>query len=548
MRIVSRQSAIQVVSVLLACYCGSVAWADHWSYIGERQMRIDHFARAFESFSNARKTDPFNPFIFYWAGRAKFNLGLQQKKSEELEKAKDSFEHYLHQRPYDGRGWMYLALAEMNFQWLTKDGLTNQEWKRIQSFFETAHDKEPGNLWISCLTSLSALSQKKILTPEEERQAEARLSQALSVHEPHLPSRYLGLALKRLWRDFSDFELLKRTVPKDVPSYKLFYEFLSQQELWQFLPEIEMTSYRMSQRLYEKTVDQGLFFLKKGMFAKAAAVFEKASGIDKSRNEALAGLWAAQTNLQVQFSAEPSQRLRALFEDDSGFLQGFFPYLGGLVRQGGEPYLEGLYALRTENNGLACSELGKISGKEESSQRRYFWAQACFRAGKTAKAIEILRPTVNDSNADLRELMLMADWVPEEKQIFTDKINRLVQTSMARNLWWANGLHSGVLDRKAKMYMGLNLKPGQNFLSIKARSLPDPMGRGAYMTVFLGDRLIGAAYVQSGAWQDFSFKVTTGGGKRRLSVNFINAADLTASRRRPILELGDVQIKPKESK
>jgi hypothetical protein len=91
----------------------------------------------------------------------------------------------------------------------------------------------------------------------------------------------------------------------------------------------------------------------------------------------------------------------------------------------------------------------------------------------------------------------------------------------------------------------LNLPNGKAVISIRAAGSP-ANNIYPYMIIELDGEEIGEAYVNSSEWRDYSFEIETNGGKKVLSVSFINDGGNIEKKEDRNLFVGDVVTKQKQ--
>ena len=526
------------------------AWAGIWFYQGQAAFKKGDFHEALRLFERSEKWDSRNPRLIYLLGQSCWHLGVEKKDRISLESAERHLGKLVHELPHYGRGWLYLALVRITIQEQSAHGLTKVEWQqKIRPVFEEAYRKEPTSSWMNYMTGSQALSRMKLLSDEEIKTALNRIKKSVAAHYPDQPSFYLRPALSLLWRTFSNFELLKDVTPVDAASYDLLVQFVDEHGLWVHRDEVYPSFVILNNGAYEKQCIRAEKFLIRGRFRRAFIEFQKAFWINQISVLAKAGMLITQVKMN-QAPARLESTLKEILEADEDNIGGLLVALHQAVEKYGTPYLKGIYAFRNSDFTAARNWLDKTPAEETDRFRRRFLAASYWQLGEREKAFETLKPTLGEKDVDLRELYLLKQWESPYRQQAAQKIESVATVIRTAEEWWGWGKDvKGLryrLDRRARMGVMVNLRPGHVRLGLTLRSLPDGNGRYGYLLVRLWDkereRRIGTAYVNFQDWHRVKFEVETLGGDRWLEVELLNGKETAQGKAGPVVEFGPLLV------
>lgn len=534
---------IRAAALTLCLLAAQKSWAGISFYRGQRAFQQMKFGEASLHFEKALKWDPGNPRLLLLEGQSALRLGREKAAVSHLEKLARELPHY-------GRAWLHLGLARLSLQQKTSGKISRMEWKQnLEPLFEKAYQRETGSAWIAFLTGRILLEHASDWAPERKEEALERIRKSAAFHYPDQASPNLRPALTFLWKQFSDFDLLMKITPADAVSYAVLMEWIEGEGLWSYRDSIVPDWTRLNQTAYENQFRTAEKFLKARNFRRAFLEFQKAFWLDKISIQARAGMLIAQERLN-QTPSDFQEPLREILEEEEEEIENLMEDIGPLVKKSGDPYLAGLYAFRKNEFSVAVGEFEKSGPSATHRFRRRYGAAGLWEIGEKDKALETLRPALEEKDVDLRELALLESWDSPYREETSRKIEELATVQLPAEKWWGWGKDvkglRGRLGQRARMGMELNLKPGKVRVSLSLRSTPDGKGSYGYLLFRLMDkqkeRRIGAAYLPYPEWKDVILEFETSGGKRWLEAELLNGREEPDGPPGPVVEFGALRI------
>ena len=276
--------------------------------------------------------------------------------------------------------------------------------------------------------------------------------------------------------------------------------------------------------------------------------FQKAFWRNKIFVRARAGMLVSQEAMD-ELPADFQASLKQILEEEEEAIGSLIDFLPPLVMRSGDAYLKGLYAFRKNNFLAARTELERTTPDETRRFRRRYLAASLWQLGERQKAFETLKPALDEENPDLRELYLFKKWDSPYRRAVLRKIRSIATRSRSPEEWWGwGGGEKGFrhrLDRRARMGVMVNLKPGEVRLRLTLRSIPGSNGYYGYLLVRLADqdqeRRIGTAYLNHQDWREVDFQLRTLGGNRWLEAELLNGSE-TPETHGPLVDFGGLEI------
>lgn len=542
---------VRILAVGLCLLAIQKAWAGVYYEEGFLAFKERNFDKASEKFERALRWDSANPRLLYDLGQSDWQIWLEKKDEKRLESSRVYFEKLTQELPYYGRGWAYRALVELtSIRQNAKGEIGREEWRdKILPLFSQAYEREPASAWMAYVTGTHLLAYSQFLSEEEKEEAFNRLKKSVFLRHPDKPSLYLKPALSFLWSKFENFELLKEVTPADAFSYSSLIELMDEKGLWAWRNEIWSDFRVWMTAAYEKQCGKAERFLGKKRFERALSEFQKAYWIDKTSSRAKQGMLIAQERMG-QLPPDFKTALKEVLEEEEEKMGDPGDLLKPVVDRSGDPYLAGLYAVRRKEDAQAVAFFEKATGDTAQRFRRRFLAASLWRLGEKDKAIETLRPLLDESEPDLRELFLFKEWDSPFQKAVLEKIENVATLQRTPEDWWGwtektKGIRHR-LNQSGRMGIKVNLKPGGVRLHVSLRSDPGEKGNYGYLLLRLWDgereRLIGTAYVPHKEWHEFLFDFKTTGGIRWLEAELFNGTKDPATRPGPLVEFGTVRV------
>lgn len=533
-------ASAMLVLLALSFVCFSKARADVPFYLGDKAFKQKNWDRALPLFREALRRDFRDPQTLSRLGQAAYEEGMDKNRLSLLEESESVLARVTVDAPYDAKAWLYLALVKL--EKVRREGALNREhWAEIQALLEKAQGAEPGNSWIAYIGGKTILTQEAFLSADGKKRALDWIRKSASLHNPYQASPYLDPAIAFLWERFSDFTLLKMITPLDLFSYARLAAFVESKELWEYRDEINPFYLKLNEALYEDYADLADKFLKKKDYKHAYVYYDKAVGVNNVRVHAKAGLLVTQEKLGL-LPADWKKTLREVLEeeqDPSGNSEALAP----LVEKSQDAYLRGLHAYRSGDYMETRKVLEKADGQYKF--RRRYLADAAWKTGDKAKALAIARGVLEEKDPDLRELLAYESWDSPLREEMSEKITKTATVEQLGENWQGAGFRaSSVLDRRGRMRVYVNLKPGPVVFHIQMKSKPGEDGQGAYAALHVWDAdkvyHLRSLYFASKELQTVDFPFETKGGSRALEMELMNGASVPGTG--PVLELGTVKI------
>ncbi len=529
---------------ILALFSAQKAWAGVSLYAANRAFLARDFSAAAEAVQKSVKMDPFNRAARFLLGKSLLEKGKKESDAVLLQKAENVFSDLTREMPFYGRAWAWLGLSKIAVQAAGGEKITEGEWKKIQGCLLTALDREPSSAWLSWTVSKQLLAHSDFLNAEEKQRAFELLVFGLTLRYEGQASIYLQPALEFLWKHFRDFELLEKAVPRDYASYRVLLGFIEEQKIWAYRSRVYPRFLEFAAVFYEAQCQEGRALLAKRNFRKAFEVFQRADWARQEMLEAKAGMLAARSRLDpVPYSREQANLwLGEILEQEEMPAQAWLEDIRPAVQASQDPYLQGLWAYRSGQWQEALQGFNTDSRFKNRSRR---WrADALKKTGEAAQALELLRPALDETNPDLRELILLKNMDSSRGPAADLKIREILELSSApRIVLPAKGEKSEYGLNGAGIW--LNLLPGETTVKILIRSKPYK-GEFAYVRfqIWEGDRHreAGDFYVSSPAGSLYSLNFKTSGGLRLLTVGVANGAQKPGGAG-PEAEFGAVKVK-----
>lgn len=535
---------------LILCFLSlGKAWAGIWLYAGERAFGQADYESARKTFQKVSLWKNADPRWHHLTGQTQWRLALQTGERAGLETAYLHFQRLTELLSNYGRGWLYRALVRLAIEEKSSGGVTIDQWKEIQTDLDRAYQSEKGSAWIAYQTGSLLLSYRSYLTPAQREEAFERIKRSVALHHPGQVSPYLKDALAVVWQQFSDFKRLREIVPQDAFSYYALTEFLEARDLWAHRDSIDEELVKLNQAACLEQCRKAEGLLQKGLYRSAFEEFQKAYWIDKTRLRAQAGMLIAGERIH-RLLPDFRLLLKEILEDEEQDLDDLNLLLEPVVKQSGDPYLMGLFAFQRRDFKTAVSLLSQIQQDESRPLKRRFLAAGLWGLDEKMKAIETLRPVIDEKEPDLRELFLYKSWNTAERELVIRKVEEVATVTRSAEEWWGwGGDVKGLrhwLDRKGRMGVAVNLKPGKVRFRLTLRSLPDPKGIYAYLLIRLMDgqreRRLGSVYVDQQDSQEIIFETWSSGGKRWLEAELVNGREAGDVKRGPMVEFGTLRI------
>jgi hypothetical protein len=546
---------VRIVLLPLLFLCVKGAWADVSFYRGRQAFAHKDLSRAASFFEEARKWDPGNPGLIYFAGMNALEGGKRSNQKTMLEAAFANFDRLSREIPFYSRGWLYRGLSLEALSEPSEKTLSEERWKEIKISFEKAVELEPQNAWIHLMAGMGWLRHDSLLTTDEKEKALGSLYQSVRIRRPQTvwpyldkPSPYLKPTLHFLWYRYGDLKLLERLTPSDFSSSRVLLELLYEEKLWKSYADVYGTYLNIQGEAYEKEYRKGRDYLAEGHPSLAYWAFRKAFWMRSwSYPQAKAGILAAQHALgelkweeHELFKETPVQALRAILEDEDEFDDSLLPYLKPVVEETEDVYLRGVYAFRTRDYEPAKKFFE--TAIPESPQGRRYLAISQWGSGQKDKALAFMEKALSEENPDLRELELLRVWDPSRESSVMQKIKNTASKKIPAKRWWGGDLKNNRTHLRKRVHLQLNLLPGRAKITVFTKCDPGKGGDYCLARFLINGRPVSAAYVESRLWHPFFFSVATRGGKRWLETELLNAKKDPDPEAAPVLELGPVLV------
>lgn len=533
--------AIRLLAVCLFLFSLQKAWAGIWLYRGKMALEVDDFSRAFGLLKKAQKWDASNPDLLYSLGLSAWKLGSQTGERQWFGAALPFFEEMTRQMPYYGKGWLYFALTRLELENRSPDRITPSEWRALYPLFEKASRGEAGSGWMAFMVGTNLLTYESLLSAGEKSMAFDQLRKSVAFHYPDRSSPYLEPVLSFLWKRYSNFQLLKDMTPVEEDAYGRLIHFMDEKDLWPYRRQIDRKYLEMTLSSYQSACREGERRLEERKPQIALKHFRRAYWKNKDLLFARAGILVTE-ELAQSLPRDYSKILQEVLEGERDYPETVFQRLSRVVSRSADHYLKGLYAFQKGDFQAAREELEKSKPDSTQKFRRLALSASYWNLGEKDKAAQTLKPVLDEKDPDLRELLLLAGWdIPEGKEA-VEKIEGMTTVPLPQKTWWGDSLRRGLLHRKGRMKMELNLKPGPVTIQIPLRGFPDPQGRFPYLLIRLRPSVLDVVYLRGSGWQVFNFKTQTSGGKRRLEIDLENGTEDPAKNRGPIVEAGPVTL------
>ena len=274
------------------------------------------------------------------------------------------------------------------------------------------------------------------------------------------------------------------------------------------------------------------------MLAFRRAYWEARGGGEAAR--AKAGLFIAQyrlgkplTEVEALLKQSTKDALVMILENEDQEDDTLLRYLGGVVRETKDPYLQGLYAFRVGKYQEAHQWFQQLPVSHARSRR--FRAQVLKHLGQDSEALKLLETVLIEKFPDARELILLQELQPQEEARIQRKMQGLEKLNRETKRWWSDSFEAPFLEGKGQMMRGINLLPGKTRLQVFARAMSS--SGNALIKVALNGKPIGAMVLHGDRWTPLSLEVNTTGGIRWLQV------ELDPNSRSRV-ELGPVRTNP----
>ena len=530
------RNLVRLAALCLILLSAQKAWAGAGLYVSERAFFKNDFPAALRAAENALKIDPQNRTLQFLLGKSLFEEGQKTSAPVLLTKAEEVFTGLARTMPFYGRTWAYLGLCQES---LAGKDMTPEKWAGIKTNFDKALALEPGSAWISYMSSTVFLRNTGLLSDAGREQATERLRFSLNAHYEGQASAFLLPALRFSWDEFKDIQFILKIVPHDFASYRELLGFIEKNNLWPYRDQVENDLRSFIAVEYAGLCAQGWGFLSKAKAREAFDSFQRAYWMRQETAEAKTGMLIAgpKAGPGLYSPDQANQWLKDILEQEeeeisSARLDG----LKAAVQAADNLYLQGLWAYR---KGRWQQALERFERDQNSYARTRRWrADSLQKLERAQDALEVLGPVLNESNPDLRELILL-------KQL--DETNRKSIESKIRGI--NERERNGRLIPQSAPGLLLNLMPGTYEVTVLMKSAPYK-GSYGYISFRLweGDRLsrtAGTAYVSSERWKTYRQTFATAGGFRLLAIKLENGPK-NPGLKGPAVEYGPVKVSLKK--
>jgi len=529
------------------------AWAGVWLYRGQQAIKRNDFLKASEYFKKSIQVIDRNPALHDQLGRSLYSLSGEDKNPSYLQEALDSFTLVTERTPMNGRGWLYRAMIQLRVEQSSEEGLTSKKFDEIKGFLMKAIKLEPGSSWVAFKAGKTFLAGKDYLHLEEKALAMQLLEQSILIHFPNPDYPYLDQSapllrpvLEVLWSQKIDLGTILERVPKNRSSYKTLIDFMRKKGFWESIEEVDLVYMKYQKSEYREACEKGEGYLEEGRADKAFQSFRKAFWMQNwSYPWAKAGILISQDLMNDLFEKKHSlfqedyhETLRNILENEDDEIGDSLKWLGPVIEKTGDSYLRGLHAFRRSNFKRAIKELEKAP--HDKAFRRRYLAASYWEIGQSSQAISHLQPALNENQPDVRELILLRDWMPEESSLFQKKISEVSASKRSSAFWWGDDFDDNQMNHEGRLTMGIHLKPGWAEIKILTRNIPTKALKKGFIRIMINGKPLKQTYVDHDRWQWISVKMKTSGGKRWLQVESLKT--VADSDQKPIIELGPVKV------
>ncbi len=537
------REAVYAAAFGLCFLCAGQAWAG-WNLYRAEPLYAGGRHEAVSFLERSLRFDPHNPRALYLAGQVYYLEGVKTGNPEALKKGEGFFERMTRETPRSGKAWMGLALVRLDLA--EKGNISKETWDlKIKPLLDRGYREEPGNTWVAYNSARALISQWDYLTALEKKEALMRMRRSLSIRDPQQASPHLKFALEFLWKQFADFSVLKSVMPQDPYSYEVLMGFIEEKGLWNIRHAVEADYFSRNQNLYHQLCVKGKQLLAGKKFARAYEVFDRAYGRNNVLMAAAAGRLAAQAGANALPSNFKGTLIEILEQEDEKEAWDYLPFMEDKILDQKDPYLTGLYLLRSGKIEQSCLRLEKTERDADHPRIRYFLAEACEASGNSKKAADALAPVLKEDQPDLRELLLLAKIDSPFRGEAVQKAELYQTGKIEPREWWnGSGISASGLALKGRLRVQVNLKPGPVIFHLKAVSTL-VRGNGAYLQADLweGERVrrLGHAYMPSEAVREMTFSSQTSGGKRWFEIELMNGSR-SPSEAGPVLQLREMTV------
>jgi tetratricopeptide (TPR) repeat protein len=509
---------------------------------GKGLYELERYWQAIGLFQKSYLLNSENPELIRYLGSATYHQSLLQPDPRWIKKSESYFERLCQILPFDGRARSYLARLKLKMALQSTAGLTMDVWQGIKTLYDRAVADEPGSAWVSFQRGQGYLRAFHFLDEEGRQTAVLSLTKAVSLHYPRQSSPYLKPSLDLVWRRFKNFEVLKQLLPADELSYLTALNFLAERSLWQYRAELYPDFDRLTRRAYDEDFQKALELFERGDLRRAETAFEKNYWINKNFVRAPLGLMAVRCRLEPNREIDQVQLRRCLQDEKENYAM-FLPWIKSAVDKTEDPYLMGLYAIRTNDFRKAKDFLEKVQPSAEHKDLRRYRVKACVMTGDDERRDRYRQEILAEAAPDLRDLYAFVGKDSIVDPQMSHKINQIATHEKKAEDWWSPQRTKGnrLVKKGDRSGVVLNLKAGQAKITLSARSIPNERGMYAYVRLRLYDGAemdnLTEIYLAAASWNENIWIVETNGGNRWLEAELINGGA-----GRPLAELGTVKV------
>lgn len=213
---------ITVIFIAAITAASSIIMAETRSNAGMRLMEQGRFEEAVKSFEDAIRSNPINAKYHYELGRVlRLSAVLRKKDTVLMRQAGESFKRALELCP---RSADYAVAAGQ-----TELDIDMRNLSSAYRYFEMAVSNDPNGFNTLYQTAYALLTAWEDLPSRARPEVIERLKRCLEMRPDYHPYIY-----PRLWLTTKDFTALLYVTPRTSESRGYLYEFLKQNELWQF--------------------------------------------------------------------------------------------------------------------------------------------------------------------------------------------------------------------------------------------------------------------------------------------------------------------------
>ncbi|MDD5217210.1 MAG: hypothetical protein PHN49_04810 [Candidatus Omnitrophica bacterium] len=528
------QWCLRLLAMALCFLSIREAIAGVWYYQGMQATYQGELTKSLLLLECAKHWGDDDLHILYPLAQCRWFLGVKNKDALLIEQALDEFEKITREYPWYGRAWLYLAEGRIYLKDMTGTKLTAPEWTEALRWVGKASRLEPGSAWVAYHVGVVLLSHPEYRDPSTVGNALAAFRKASKL----VPRIYLAPSLAYLWKRSGNFEWLLKITPRDYKSFKILQKFLDKNHLWCYRPFLDAALREFKADLYEASCREADQYWVHNNYRRAYKAYRRAFWADQVSSRARVGMMIAHEALYGKINWDYRKVLEEIFEreEDIQDIVDFLPYMNPIVNRVKDPYILGLYSYHRGRWQETIDELETATAGKK--YRRRYLARAYAEAGQRDKALEVLKPAMDEENPDLRELILLSEWLPSRKSQIDDKIKKMTKRYYSDKNWRSRNPDPVTLDRNGTVGMEVNLKPGWSSFSIPMRGVASGKGYYGYVLARIGRDLVMSFYVDSTRWERKSFDIFTTGGKRWLSLELINGTEGPSPEKGPVTKVG----------